>query len=478
MRQTENAPFHFIGVGGVGMSGIARVAADQGHAVTGSDIKESRYTKQLKDAGVPVSIGHAPGNVPEGDPVVVVSTAILPNNPELVAAQERGLRIWHRAKMLAHLGEGLDTLAVAGTHGKTTTSSMLASALDALGQDPTFLIGGIVRAYATNAHSGGGRWYVVEADESDKSFTHLSPTAVLVTNVEADHLDHYSGLDEIYAQFKQFIGSVPPDGAVVACADDAALVELARSCGRPVRTYGFAPDADVRVRSWQPHGVGSTYELELPGGRVVEGSLRQNPGRHNVANAAGVVALLDMLGFDAQAAADALSGFAGVRRRFDLVGEAAGVTVVDDYAHHPTEIAATIAAAKKLDFQRVHVLFQPHRYSRAPLFTEVLKDEFGSAFDAADSVTFMDVYPAGETPVPGVTGKTFLSVVLGHEGHPQASYVPRRVDVVGHMASLARPGDLVLTMGAGDVTAIGPQRVDALSGRAPAGAGAGAGAAS
>ncbi len=463
MKQTDNAPLHFIGVGGVGMSGIARVAADQGHVVTGSDIKESRYTKQLKEAGIPVSIGHAPENVPEGDPVVVVSTAILPNNPELMAAQERGLRIWHRAKMLAHLGEGLDTLAVAGTHGKTTTSSMLASTLDALGASPTFLVGGIVRSWGTNAHSGNGPWYVVEADESDKSFTHLSPRAVLVTNVEADHLDHYRDLDEIYDQFKEFIGSVPSDGIAVVCADDAALVDLARSCGVPVRTYGFAADADVRASAWQPRGVGSTFELSLPDGRSVKGSVKQNPGRHNVANAAGAIALLDALGFDADAAAAALAGFAGVRRRFDLVGEAAGVTVVDDYAHHPTEIAATIAAAKKLDFQRVHVLFQPHRYSRAPLFTEVLKDEFGSAFDLADSVTFMDVYPAGEAPVPGITGKTFLSVVLEHEGHPQASYVPRRIQVVEHMANLARPGDLVITMGAGDVTAIGPQLVDALS---------------
>lgn len=463
MKQTENAAFHFIGVGGVGMSGIARVAADQGCAVTGSDIRESRYTNQLKEAGIPVAIGHAPENVPEGDPIVVVSTAILSNNPELVAARERGLRVWHRAKMLAHLGVGLDTLAVAGTHGKTTTSSMLASALDALGEDPTFLIGGIVRSYGTNAHSGGGRWYAVEADESDKSFTYLSPFAALVTNIEADHLDHYNDLDEIYGQFKAFMESISPEGVIVACADDAACADLARATGRAVRTYGFSQDADVRIVSWEPHGVGSAFTLVFPDGRRVEGSIKQNPGRHNVLNGAGVIALLDALGFDAQEAARALSGFAGVRRRFDLVGEAAGVTVVDDYAHHPTEIAATIAAAKKLDFKRVHVLFQPHRYSRAPLFTEVLKDEFGSAFDLADSVTFMDVYPAGEVPVPGVTGKTFLSVVLEHAGHPEAYYVPRRVEVVGHLMSVAQPGDLVLTMGAGDVTAIGPQLVRELS---------------
>ena len=208
----------------------------------------------------------------------------------------------------------------------------------------------------------------------------------------------------------------------------------------------------------------------MPDGRIIEGSIKQNPGAHNVANGAGVVALLDMLGFDAQEAARALAGFAGVRRRFDLVGEAAGVTVVDVYALHPTEIAATIAAAKKLGFARVRVLFQPHRYSRAPLFCEVLKDEFGSAFDEADDVTFMDVYPAGETPVPGVSGKTFLSVVLDHDGHPSATYVPHRVDVVPYLVERSRPGDLVITMGAGDVTAIGPQLIDALRASEEAGA--------
>lgn len=462
MSDTANIQLHFIGVGGVGMSGIARVAADQGMTVTGSDIRDSRYTQKLREAGIKVFIGHDPKNIPEGNPIVVVSTAILPNNPELVAAHERGLEVWHRARMLARLGAGLDTLAVAGTHGKTTTSSMLASTLAAMGEDPTFLIGGIVREYGTNAHSGRGRAYVVEADESDKSFTYLSPAAVLVTNVEADHLDHYHDLSEIYDKFKEFMESVPQNGAVCVCADDEALVKLARSTGRTVRTYGLSPEADVRVSAWAPHGVGSTFCLSMPDGGQVEGSIKQNPGVHNVVNGAGVIALLDMLGFDAARAAQALSGFSGVRRRFDLVGEVAGVTVIDDYAHHPTEIAATIAAAKKLDFSRVRVLFQPHRYSRAPLFCEVLKDEFGAAFDKADDVVFMDVYPAGETPVPGVSGKTFLSVVLEHEGHPNAAYVPRRVDVVPYLVEHSRPGDLVITMGAGDVTAIGPQLVDAL----------------
>ena len=462
MSEERIKQVHFIGVGGVGMSGIARVAHDQGMQVSGSDIKESRYTKQLREAGITVFIGQKAENIPEGDPVVVISTAILENNPELIEARRRGLEIWHRAQMLAHLGVGLDTLAVAGTHGKTTTSSMLASALDALGADPTFLIGGIVRAYGTNAHSGTGDHYVVEADESDKSFTYLSPKAVLVTNIEADHLDHYKDLDEIYDKFHDFMGLVPEDGVIVACVDEPHVVEIARSEGRRMYTYGFSEGCDVRITSYEPHGIGSRYTAVMPDGTQVEGTIKQNPGRHNVLNATGVVTLLWALGFDAAKVAQALSGFAGVRRRFDLVGEVGGVTVVDDYAHHPTEIAATISAAAGLGYKHVHVLFQPHRYSRAPLFTQVLHDEFGAAFDKADSVTFMDVYPAGEAPVPGVSGKTFLNVLLEHEGHPQADFVAHRVDVVPHLMDKLQPGDLVITMGAGDVTAMGPQIIDAL----------------
>ena len=462
MSEERIKQVHFIGVGGVGMSGIARVAHDQGMQVSGSDIKESRYTKQLREAGITVFIGQKAENIPEGDPVVVISTAILENNPELIEARRRGLEIWHRAQMLAHLGVGLDTLAVAGTHGKTTTSSMLASALDALGADPTFLIGGIVRAYGTNAHSGTGDHYVVEADESDKSFTYLSPKAVLVTNIEADHLDHYKDLDEIYDKFHDFMGLVPEDGVIVACGEEPHVVEIARSEGRRMYTYGFSEGCDVRITSYEPHGIGSRYTAVMPDGTQVEGTIKQNPGRHNVLNATGVVTLLWALGFDAAKVAQALSGFAGVRRRFDLVGEVGGVTVVDDYAHHPTEIAATISAAAGLGYKHVHVLFQPHRYSRAPLFTQVLHDEFGAAFDKADSVTFMDVYPAGEAPVPGVSGKTFLNVVLEHEGHPQADFVAHRVDIVPHLMDKLQPGDLVITMGAGDVTAMGPQIIDAL----------------
>ncbi len=257
------------------MSGIARVAFDQGMRVSGSDLKESRYTKQLREAGIDVCIGHDPANLPGAGPhparLVVVSTAILDNNPELIAAKERGLAIWHRAQMLAHLGRDLETLAVAGTHGKTTTSSMLASVLDAMGEDPTFLIGGIVRAYGTNAHSGQGPHYVVEADESDKSFTYLSPRAVLVTNIEADHLDHYRDLDEIYEKFAAFIGSVPEDdGVVVACGDDEALCALARARASTLFTYGFDDGCDARIMAYEPQAWAATSRWRLPDGTPAE----------------------------------------------------------------------------------------------------------------------------------------------------------------------------------------------------------------
>ncbi len=471
MGDTSIQSVHFIGIGGVGMSGIARVAHDQGMKVTGSDMKESRYTKQLKDAGIEVVTGsHSAQNIPgsgadDGPDVVVVTTAVLENNPELKAAKERGLTIWHRAQMLARLGEGLDTVAVAGTHGKTTTSSMVASVMDAMGYDPTFLIGGIVRQYGSNAHSGKGTYYVVEADESDKSFRYLSPAAVLVTNIEADHLDHYRDLEEICEKFAAFIASTAPGGPVVVCGEDKLLVNVANSVGRPFLTYGFGDEYDISISNYEAHGVSSDFTLKLPNGQIVRSCVPQNPGRHNVLNAAGAIGLIDALGLPAAEAAEAMRTFGGVKRRFDLVEEIGGITIVDDYAHHPTEIAATIRAASQLGFRNVHVLFQPHRYSRAPLFCDILRDEFGSAFDAADTVTFMDVFSAGETPVPGVSGKTFLQVVLDHEGHPPAHYVPRRIDVVPHIAQIAQPGDIVITMGAGDVTAIGAQLADYLRAR-------------
>ncbi len=459
MVQDQIKKIHFIGIGGVGMSGIARVASEQGIEVSGSDLKESRYTKQLRAAGIKIFIGQAANNILEVKPdIVVVSTAILDNNPELICAKESNIPIWHRAKMLAALGVGKKTLAVAGTHGKTTTSSMLASTLDAMGYDPTFLIGGIVRAYNSNAHCGAGEYYVVEADESDKSFTYLDPVSVLITNIEADHLDHYENLAEIYSLFSDFMSSVPNDGCCVVCGEDEALVNVARQTKKQVYTYGAHEGCDATVSNYETQGISTTFTVTLPDGQSCECSIKQNPGFHNALNAAGVLTLLWSQGFDVALAAQKLGEFSGVRRRFDLVGEAHGITVVDDYAHHPTEIAATIKAAKALDFNHIHVIFQPHRYSRVKLFTEVLKDEFSAAFNDADRVTFMDVYPAGEMPIPGVSGATFLQTVLDNPHHPaQTEYVARRMEVVERVVSQLENNDLVITMGAGDVTAIGPE---------------------
>lgn len=450
---------HFIGIGGVGMSGIARVAAEQGVQVSGSDLRESRYTEQLREEGVKVYIGQNAENISNEEPdVVVVSTAILESNPELVEARARGIEIWHRAKMLAALGVNRKTLAVAGTHGKTTTSSMLASTIDAMGFDSTFLIGGIVRAYNSNAHCGQGEYYVVEADESDKSFTYLDPASVLVTNIEADHLDHYSDLEEIYSLFYDFMSSVPEDGCCVVCGEDEPLVEVARKTGRKVLTYGFSEGCDTVVSDYAPAGVSTNFTVTLPDGQALACHLKQNPGTHNALNAAGVLTLMWEREFNMEEAAKALAEFSGVRRRFDLVGVENGITVVDDYAHHPTEIAATIKAAKALDFNRVHVVFQPHRYSRIKLFTEVLRNEFATAFDEADFVTFMNVYSAGETPVPGIDGSTFMQPVADHLGHPDTlRYVGRRLDVVSSLAAQLEPGDMIITMGAGDVTGVGPE---------------------
>lgn len=453
---SEKVYAHFIGAGGAGMSGIALVLHERGISVTGSDLKESRYSKALSISGVPVHIGHDAENL--GDPdVVVVSTAIPERNPELVAARERGLEIWPRARMLAHLAGERATIAVAGTHGKTSTSSMIATMLKGMDLDPTFLIGGEVDGVNTNAMNGSGPHYVVEADESDGSFVFLTPQVAVITNIEADHLDHYASIDEIADTFVTFMSRVTADGALVVCADDDRLMRLARGSGRRIVTYGQAPDADVRFDDVVQSGVGSSFTAHLGDGRSVACSTAI-PGVHMVSNATASLAVAHALGLDLSAAARALAAFSGVRRRFDLVGEVAGVTIVDDYAHHPTEVAATLKAAGGLGYRRVWALFQPHRYSR----TEAFAADFGRAFEAADRVVLMDVYTAGEAPIPGISGKTILDALLAQHPHARTAYLPHRADVVPYLVERLTDGDLLLTMGAGDVTAVGPEVASAL----------------
>ncbi len=447
---------HFIGVGGAGMSALARVLHERGVAVTGSDLKESRYTTALREMGVPVAIGHDAANL--GAPeVAVVSTAIPETNPELVEARQRGIDVWPRARMLAHLAEERTTIAVAGTHGKTTTSSMVATMLAGMGLDPTFLIGGEVCAYGTNAACGTGSHYVVEADESDGSFVYLDPHVSVVTNIEADHLDHYGTLEAVEATFERFVAKTAAGGAAVVCAEDARAIEILARTGVPTVTYGRIAEADVRCASLTSTGRGHRFTVAFPDGTIVETGV-EVPGEHNVLNATAALAVAHVLGIDVVAAGAALAGFAGVKRRFDVIGMSGGVTVVDDYAHHPTEVKATLAAARALDYERVWAVFQPHRYSR----TEALGDEFGRSFDDAHGVVLMDVYSAGETPIPGVSGKTLVDAMLVHNGRRKVAYLPHRPEVVPYLASNVREGDLVLTLGAGDVTALAPEILDAL----------------
>jgi UDP-N-acetylmuramate--alanine ligase len=457
----EHVYAHFIGAGGAGMSGIALVLHRRGIAVTGSDLKESRYSRLLEREGVPVAIGHAAENLGEPD-VVVVSSAIPETNPELAEARRRGMEVWPRAKMLAHLAGERTTIAVAGTHGKTSTSSMIATMLSRMGLDPTFLIGGEVDGFGTNAVAGSGPHYVVEADESDGSFVHLTPQVALVTNVEADHLDHYEGgIEEIEATFADFLQRVPPDGIVVAWTGDARLLEIAAASGRKLVTYGSDDSADVRYEVLAHTDSGTTFTATTPSGETAE-CLCPVPGEHMVANAAGALAVAWALGLPLADACTALSSFTGVRRRFDLVATVEGVTIVDDYAHHPTEVKATVKAARALGrYGRIWVLFQPHRYSR----TAALAGDFGEAFDEADRVVLMDVYSAGETPIPGVNGKTLVESILRHNGRARVTWLPHRADVAEYLSSQVRSGDLVLTMGAGDVTALGPEIVRVLSER-------------
>lgn len=372
---------HFIGIGGAGMSGIALVLHERGYAVTGSDLKTSRYIRQLTRAGVKVHVGHEAATIDEVKPdVVVVSTAIPESNPELVRARELGIPVWPRAKMLSALGHGYTTVAVAGTHGKTTTSSMCATMLDRMGLDPSFLIGGIVEGYDTNGKNGSGDYFVAEADESDSSFLFLNPNVVIVTNVEADHLDHYSGIEEIEATFAKFMSLVGEDGTVIVCGEDPHLVELAKSTGRHVLSYGFAESNDIVCMHPDVKGIQSDFIVRFEDGTERAVEIKSNPGRHNMLNATAVLTVAHVLGLDIDAAAKALSSFEGVRRRFTHVGDIDGITVVDDYGHHPTEIKATLAAASSLGYKHVDVVFQPHRYSRL----QALCDDFADAFANAD----------------------------------------------------------------------------------------------
>lgn len=445
---------HFIGIGGAGMSGIALVLHQRGCHVTGSDLKASNYVRDLEDAGIEVHVGHDAKIVDEAKPeVVVISSAIPDTNVEVVRARELGIPVWPRAKMLSALSLDATTIAVAGTHGKTTTSSMVATMLDHLNWDPSFLIGGIVEEYHTNGRNGEGGYFVCEADESDGSFLFLRPSVVVVTNIEADHLDHYGTLENIERTFCEFMDLVGDEGTIVIFGDVPHYVELAHSTGRKVVTYGFNEDNDFVCIPGEPTGgIASKLIVRSPDGVEVPVTIKANPGLHNMANACACIAVASVLGADLFAAADALSAFQGTHRRFTHVGDIDGITVVDDYGHHPTEIKATLKAARDLSFNRIVCVFQPHRYSR----TNALLDDFATSFDEVDELVVMDVFPAGEMAIPGVTGKTVAAAVRKKGAVPNVTYAAITKDAVKVLCEICRPGDLVITQGAGNVTAVGP----------------------
>ena len=452
----ELGAVHFVGIGGAGMSGIARILLARGVRVSGSDRRDTPTLLALRALGAQVAVDHDPANLGDAD-TVVISTAIRADNPELAAARERGLRVLPRAVALAAVMAGRRSVAVAGTHGKTSTTSMLTVAVQACGVDPSFAIGGDLNESGSNAHAGEGDIFVAEADESDRSFLLLAPFGAIVTNVEADHLDNYGDLAAVEAAFDRFLGTVHEDGFVIVCADDAGAARLREVPTKArLRTYGRAPDADLRLIDLEVAPDGTSYAAAIDGRDL--GRVRiQVPGEHMALNSAAALLAGLELGLPAEELIDGLARFGGVHRRFELKGTVGGVRVYDDYAHHPTEVSAQLTAARAVaGGGRLVVAFQPHLYSRTQEFAE----GFGRALALADEVVVMDVYGAREDPVPGVTGAMVADAVPLPPG--RVHFEPSWSAAAPALAARARPGDLVVTMGAGDVSMVGPEVLDAL----------------
>ncbi len=441
---------HIVGIGGMAMSGIAAVLTRLGHTVSGSDLKAWRGLERLRLLGVDVHVPHAAACLPGDVDAVIVSTAIPATNPEVVAARGRNVPVLRRAEALAAIVETRRTVAISGTHGKTTTSTMTTLILRAAGWHPSFLIGGEPNEVGSNAAYDEGEWLVVEADESDGTFVEISPEAVILTNVEPDHLDHYGDMATLEAACARYLSAAP--GPRVACADDPGAARLAAevtAAGRPVVTYGDSPSADYRIDGYTADRLGSRFTLVRHGEPLGEIQL-SSPGLHNARNAAGAAALATEIGVPFEPIRAALGRFAGVARRFQFHGELGGVTLVDDYAHLPGEIKATLAAAREGGWSRVVAVFQPHRYTR----TARLWPDFGDAFADADVVVLTDVYAAGEPPQPGVSGRLILQAVCEAQTAGRVLYLPKRSDLLARLPELTRPGDLVITLGAGDITSL------------------------
>ncbi|WFU27296.1 UDP-N-acetylmuramate--L-alanine ligase [Bradyrhizobium sp. CB1717] len=448
----EIGPIHFVGIGGIGMSGIAEVLVNLGYAVQGSDASDNYNLDRLRKKGAKVSVGHKAENV-DGAEVVVVSTAIKRDNPELMAARERRIPVVRRAEMLAELMRLKSCVAIAGTHGKTTTTTMVATLLDAGGLDPTVINGGIINAYGSNARLGAGDWMVVEADESDGTFLKLPTDVAIVTNVDPEHLDHFKTFDAVQDAFRHFVENLPFYGFAVMCIDHPVVQSLVGKIeDRRIITYGENPQADARLVDLTPMGGGSKFKVafrDRKTGNVHEIAdlMLPMPGRHNASNATAAIAVARELGVSDDAIRKAIAGFGGVKRRFTKTGEWNGVTVIDDYGHHPVEIAAVLKAARESTNGKIVAVVQPHRYTRL----QSLFEEFCTCFNDADAVVVADVYAAGEAPIEGIDRDHFVAGLRAH-GHREVIPLPAASELAGIVKGLAKSGDLVVCLGAGNIT--------------------------
>ena len=441
---------HFIGIGGIGMSGIAEVLLNLGYYISGSDLRASDITQRLGAMGAEIYLGHAAGNLRDVD-VVVTSSAVKSDNPEVAEALRRLIPVIPRAEMLAELMRMKYGIAVAGTHGKTTTTSMVATVLCHGDLDPTAVIGGRLDAFGSNAKLGQGKFLVAEADESDGSFLKLSPTIAIVTNIDADHLDYYRDLDEIKETFVEFINKIPFYGRAILCLDDKNIQSIIPQVRKRFTTYGFSAQADFQASEVEHHALQTSFAVDYCGQRLGRISF-QMPGDHNVLNALAATAAAMELGLNFETVADGFKNFGGVQRRFQIKDEVAGVMIVDDYGHHPAEIKATLNAARKGWERRIITIFQPHRYSR----TAALFDDFTTAFYETDQLIVMDIYAAGEEPIAGISAESLSAQISGH-GHKGVHYFAERDKVIEYLLANAQAGDIVITMGAGNVWQIGEE---------------------
>jgi UDP-N-acetylmuramate--alanine ligase len=447
---------HFVGIGGIGMSGIAEVLLNSGYVVTGSDLQESEATRRLRALGASVFVGHQEANLAGNPSVVVISTAVKYSNPEVLEARRRHIPVVPRAEMLAELMRMKYGVAVAGSHGKTTTTSMIAAVLSTAGLDPTMVIGGRVHMLGTNAKTGQGEFLVAEADESDGSFLLLSPTIAVVSNIDKEHMDFHQTMERLNESFLTFINKIPFYGLAVLCIDDANVHGLMSKVRKRFATYGLSAEADFSAQELKMSSSGVEFTALHQGQSL--GRLRLHlPGRHSATNAMAAVAVAFELEIPFKQVTDALGAFTGIHRRFEIKGEPNGILVIDDYGHHPTEIRATIGAIRDSWKRPLTVVFQPHRFTR----TRDLFDEFLTAFEGADRLVLTEIYPAGEDPIPGATGEALYQAIK-RKGHLDVQFVPDKSDIVAQLVDDLKTGDMALTLGAGDIYKIGEALVETL----------------